>query len=112
MGCLREGKEEDENSTSRCRLCLLLPGLRRALLEDDHGQVDGAEQHPGVGLALELGGLAVVEGARDVRGAVFVLAARVQQEQAVRRQLRVGHLVGLVVDDGPVRAVRGDGGEA
>lgn len=42
-------------------------------VDDESGQVDGAHQHPSVGLPLEGGRLAVVHGAGHIGGAVQIL---------------------------------------
>lgn len=61
--------------------------------EDGGGQADLALEDAREALALERRRVAEVEGARDVRGAVLVLAARVAQ-------------VHLAVGDGPIRLRR------
>ena len=50
------------------------PAVGGALLEHHLAEVNDAHQHPRIRLPHEVGRLAVVHGARDVRGAVQVLA--------------------------------------
>ena len=84
---------------------------RGARGEDGRGKGDVTLHHQGEVGALLRRRRAQRDGARDVGGAVEVLRARVDEQQVA---VAHGHVTlgrGLVVDDGAVGAVAGDGAE-
>src|SRR4051794_32910782 len=75
----------------------------RALREDRRRDRDVALEHAGEAVAHFRGRLADRHRARDVGGAVDILAARINEIERARLELAVGFLARFVMDDRAVR---------
>mmetsp|Transcript_30114 Transcript_30114/g.90198 ORF Transcript_30114/g.90198 Transcript_30114/m.90198 type:complete len:406 (+) Transcript_30114:60-1277(+) len=84
---------------------------RGALGESQGRQRDVTLEDPGEALPFVFGRRRKVHGACDVSGAVKVLSTRIEQVQRVDGHVAAATLVWMVVDDGPRRPGRRDGGE-
>ncbi len=83
----------------------------RAARKHSHRQTNHALEHQGVVALLRVADFADRPDARDVGRAAEVLAAGVDQQQAVAFDLRKGLGGGAVVRHGAIGVITGDGGK-